>query len=430
MLPRDGAGVNSLKEVLTDRKLKSLLPAPSGKRTMIWDLTVPSFGVRITDKGSAIFIVMKRIKGGGLLRRTIGSAWQVPWQGPKDERLPVSLADAREEARKIIFDISRGIDPKRKLAVESGAAQKKLDNHFERVAEAFIAKHVEKLRSKKNVISAIQNKMIPAWKERAIAEITKGDVIKLVREGADQYPTASYHLLAYIKKLFSWAVAQNCYDIEISPCDHGVTASSLIGKREPRKRILSDAELKRIWETATSMRYPFGDLTQLLLLTGQRLRECANAEWKEIDLEKELWTIPAGRMKGNIAHEVPLSPMVVEQFRSIPRGIGPFVFSTTGGLRPVSGFSKAKIRLDSLLGEDLETWTFHDIRRTMRTGLGGLPVPTNVAELVIAHTQPGMHKIYDLHRYRAEKRQALQLWEGRLQAILDPIAENIVELRT
>ena len=133
----------------------------------------------------------------------------------------------------------------------------------------------------------------------------------------------------------------------------------------------------------------------MLLLTGQRLREVAEMTWQEIDLDKALWTIPPERMKGDAAHEVPLAPMAVEILKSLPRFVGPFVFTTTGGDRPISGFSKMKSKIDSVL-PDVDGWRCHDLRRTTRAGLGGLPVPNNVSELCIGHAQPGLHKVYDL----------------------------------
>ena len=114
-----------------------------------------------------------------------------------------------------------------------------------------------------------------------------------------------------------------------------------------------------------------------------------------------------------------------------------------GGKTPISGFTKAKIALDRLLAEtrakattDGETpaalpgWVFHDLRRTMRTNLSGLPVPDLVAELVIAHAKPGLHKVYDQHAYRDEKRRALDLWAAKLLSIVKPDANNnVVSLR-
>ena len=150
---------------------------------------------------------------------------------------------------------------------------------------------------------------------------------------------------------------------------------------------------------------------QFLLATGQRLREVAEARWDEF--EGALWTIPAARFKTGAAHEVPLSGLALEILRSVPRFEGPYVFTTTGGDRPISGFSKFKARLDKAL-EGMQPWVFHDLRRTMRTRLSSLPVPHNVAELVIGHRQSGLHRTYDRHTYRTEKARALELWAGEL----------------
>ena len=84
-----------------------------------------------------------------------------------------------------------------------------------------------------------------------------------------------------------------------------------------------------------------------------------------------------------------------------------------------------KERIDALT-PGVAAWRFHDLRRTMRTGLGGLPVPNNVAELCIAHAQPGLHKVYDQHGYREEKRRAFDLWAARLLAIVEPGAPGNV----
>ena len=56
------------------------------------------------------------------------------------------------------------------------------------------------------------------------------------------------------------------------------------------------------------MGYPYGPLIRLLILTGQREREVADMVWTEVDFDRALWTIPATRMKGARAHEIPLAP--------------------------------------------------------------------------------------------------------------------------
>ena len=74
-----------MKIMLTDRALRAMKPAAPGTRKMLWDAAVPSFGVRVTDKGKLTFIVMRRLHG-KLARRALG---QYPI---------MTLAKAREAA--------------------------------------------------------------------------------------------------------------------------------------------------------------------------------------------------------------------------------------------------------------------------------------------------------------------------------------------
>ena len=64
----------------------------------------------------------------------------------------------------------------------------------------------------------------------------------------------------------------------------------------------------------------------------------------------------------------------------------------------------------------------------MRTHLSALPIEDRVREQMIAHAQPGLHKVYDLHRYEAEKRRGFELWEQRLRGIVEPAPDNVVAL--
>lgn len=216
----------------------------------------------------------------------------------------------------------------------------------------------------------------------------------------------------------------------------------VIGKKAFRTRILSESELRAFWSATAQLGYPFGPLFRMLALTGQRKSEVANARWSEFDLENDLWRIPANRMKTDALHVVPLTQKVKNLLASLPRFTnGDFLFSTNFGEAPVSGFSKAKTRLDRLMVQSLldiepadrparmESFVLHDIRRTVRTGLSAVPVPDLVRELVIAHSKPGLHKVYDQFAYVEEKRLALQLWANRLESIVDPTPPGVLLLR-
>jgi integrase len=415
-----------MKTLITDRLLRGLKPAPAGKRTVVWDSAVPGLCVRVTDKGTASFSVMRRIRGDKYpMRRVLGVAWPVPF--PAGRPLPYPLSSAREDARAMILDMAKGIDPRETQAAHKQAEAQRKANSFSAVCDEFLRRHVRKLRSAADVEATIRRELIPRWRERPIGEIGRRDVIALIEEIADSgRPAAARKAYALASSIFSYAVARGI--VEASPCT-SVKISTLIGGIEPRQRVLSDGEIRSLWQASEDIEYPGGPFIKLLLLTGQRLREVAGMSWSEIDLEKSLWVIPAERMKANTAHEVPLSAAVVDILKSLPRwATGDCVF-TVNGRTPITGFSKLKSRIDSAMGE-VAHWTFHDLRRTMRTGLGALPIPANVAELCIGHVQVGMHKIYDRHSYRSEKLRAFELWAARVAEIVEPTDDNIVRLKT
>jgi integrase len=232
--------------------------------------------------------------------------------------------------------------------------------------------------------------------------------------------------------LFAHAVRQDL--IEKSPCE-GLEAVELHGAPAARDRVLIDDELRLVWRAAEAAGYPFGPLVKLLLLTGQRRDEIADVRWSEID--GALLTIPAERMKGGFVQTVPLVLAAVEILDRLPRFAGGnYAFSTMGGKRPISGFSKMKARLDTAVaklaaGGPIAPWTLHDLRRTVRTGLSSVGVLPVIAELTIGHKQTGISAIYDRHRYDDEKRTALDAWQNKLLAIVGQTpapAGNVVDL--
>ena len=130
-------------------------------------------------------------------------------------------------------------------------------------------------------------------------------------------------------------------------------------------------------------------------------------------------------MKMDEPFVVPLVPEVVELLKALPRASGDFVFSTTHGQKPISGFSKMKLRLDDLmaeeLGKELQPWCLHDIRRTFRTNLSALPdVTEEIRERLLAHAQDALSEAYDRYDYLDEKRRALELWTARFFGMVKP----------
>jgi len=97
-------------------------------------------------------------------------------------------------------------------------------------------------------------------------------------------------------------------------------------------------------------------------------------------------------------------------------------------------YSTVKAALDARVkalngGKALPRWTWHDCRRTFRTGLSTIGIRPDIAELCIAHRQKGLARVYDQHRFDREKRDAFALWERHLLGIVAPPADNVRPLR-
>jgi integrase len=214
-------------------------------------------------------------------------------------------------------------------------------------------------------------------------------------------------------------------------------------KEKARERVLTDLEVRAIWRACAEMG-AFGRAFRFMLATGQRRSEVGDMECRELDIAKKLWTIPRERVKADRAHEVPLSMLALSILAETPEA-GDHVFATRapqgGGASttPISGWSKAKARLDTLAldelkrlagdGAALPDWHLYDLRRTCATHLARLGVERTVISKVLNHAEGGVTQVYDRYAYEAEKRRALDLWGARLAAIVEGgNAGNVVHL--
>jgi integrase len=405
------------KKILSDRFIKSCKPAPAGRRALYLDGIVPGMGLRVTDRGHKSFVLVARypLQPKHPTPRALGAYGAM------------TLDQARQKARTWLEMIGRGIDPRIDEARQRGEAQRRQLNSFAAVAAEFLDRHASGLKKSAEAKRIIEGEFIKRWGARPITDIMPEEVAAairaIVKRGA---PYQAHNALGYIRRLFSWAIGTHEFGIRASPVEQ-LKPKDLIGKREARERTLLDDELRAVWAAADELGYPYGPVFRLLILTGQREREVSEMSWPEVDPQRQLWTIPTRRMKGDRAHEVPLAPAAAGLIETLPRwNGGDFVFTTTGGAKPINGFSKAKARIDRLSA--VSGWKIHDLRRTMRTHLSALPVEDLVRELVIAHAKPGLHKVYDRHGYQDEKRRCLELWERRLLSIVEPSPPNVVEL--
>jgi integrase len=423
---------------LTDRKLAAFR-ARAGERPELMDSTSPGLGVRVSETGTRTFFLRARFPGSANpVRRALGTYPAMP------------LAEARTKAAEWRVMLKRGIDPRDEEQRQRAKEDQKRKNTFAAVFEDFVAEKLPGERHGRESERDIRRHLLPHWGARPITEIPDLDVIAVIKAKKVTAPMMARSLLTLTRRLFAWAKEQRVYGLAASPCID-LKPGKLIGEKRPRARVFSDDELFALWRAADRMGYPFGCIYKMLILTGLRLNEVADAMWKEIDLRDGTWTIPATRMKGlpskACEHVVPLTDQILQILNSLPRyRAGDYLFSARFGTTPVWISDDVKNRVgrrmlrtlramarrrgDDPARVDLPHWVNHDIRRSVRSRLSRLKITEEAREAVLAHARPGIKGTYDLYDYLPEKHEALELWAARLRDIVAPAPANIVRLQT
>jgi integrase len=369
--------------MLTDAKVAAIKPPAAGQEEHR-DTKVTGLRLRVGAGGKKTWTVRARA-GAKVINKKIGS---YPAMG---------LGAARTAAERLLGALARD------------GSTEAIDRTFGAVAEAW----VDKVAKPKNSSWRLQERrlemhVLPRWRDRKIATLTRADVRDLLDgvEG-DVLPG---RVFAIVKTVFRYALSRDWID-----------ASPVEGVKRPtsdvaRDRVLSMEEVTAIWNAAGLLGFPFGHYLRALALTGQRRTEVAAMRWNDVDLDAATWIIPAKETKSRRAHLVPLSRPLISILRDLPQ-LGEFVF-THDGETHVSGFAKAKARLDSFIaaGEvKVAPWTLHDLRRTAATHMVRLGVSEEVVGRVLNHAPKGVTaKVYALHTYAPEKRNALDRWAAEL----------------
>jgi integrase len=342
----------------------------------------------------------------------------------------IGLKEARDRARKAHVQVANGIDPGAVKRASKIVERTPVDHDLvEKVVAQFLTRHVEKLAPStfREVTRLLNKDVLPAWRGRRLSEIRRPDVHVLLDSIVDRGAARqASRTLSWLKGLASFAV--QCGLIDASPFA-GIKPPG--GEEIPRDRILADSELRALWEAADAMVPPYSAFIQFLVLTGQRRSEVAGMAWREIDLEAKTWTLPAARAKNGVEHQIPLSDLAVEILKALPRIDGSDFVLTISGQNAMRGFSVIKRRLDSLMPQDVRPWVFHDVRRTVASGMARLGINLPVIEKLLNHVSgsfAGIVGVYQRHSFADEKRNAMERWGRHVEALASGEAANIVPM--
>lgn len=331
-------------------------------------------------------------------------------------------------AKKRLAEVTLGRDPaaEKKQAKEAARRAANPDDMIATVFERYETLHLDKKRAstKRGLKNLFKARILPTWGKRRVSEITRRDVVALLDSiVADDAPGAANHVKAALSHFFGW-----CVEREIIPLSPAAGVKRPV-KTKPRTRILSDTELVWAWRAADDIGWPFKQIVQLLILTGQRREEVAGVV--DSELVKSKWMIPGERTKNHRPHTVYLQPIAVDLIAKAPRvnrKCG-FVFSTNGKTAP-SGFSRAKERLDEAMlkiakAESAKVviapWVIHDLRRTFVSGLARLGVKLEVIERCVNHVSGsfgGIVGVYQQHDFADECAAAWKLWADHVETLI------------
>jgi integrase len=390
---------------LTDVSVRNL--KPKAKPYEIPDARARGLRVVVFPSGARSWIVRYRF-GGRTRKLTLQSG--------------LTLAAARLAAADAMHQLQQDHDPGvAKKAARAKAAAAAADT-VQAICSEYMTREGRKLRSAKRRGQELERLVYPAIGSKPITSVTRTDLIRLFDRIEDKNgPVMADIARAILSRVFHWHEGRSEF---VSPITRAVARRKTI-KESARSRVLSDDELRRVWQTAAKASGPFPAIVQFLLFTAARRAEVSEMQWSELDGTD--WVLPAGRHKAKFDVVRPLSKAALDIVNAQPKiADSPFVFTTNGRV-PFRGFTRSKANFDKACG--VTGWCLHDLRRTSRSLMSRAGVISDHAERCLGHAITGVRGVYDRHEFHSEKRHAFEALAAQIGRIVNPAKGNVRALR-
>lgn len=399
MLPQGDTLTRAMpKTHLTARLVQSL--KPTDQRVEYFDGVVGGLALRVSPQGAKSWVLLYRVHR-RLRRWTLGT-------------FPtLSLADARDQARVGLRNVTLGRDPA--LAKRAARAAETVDD----LVTLYITKYAQpRKRSWKEDRRLLTKHVLPAWRHRAVGEIRRRDVREVIDTvAAAGAPTTANRLRAVLHKMFAFAIDDEL--VEVNPVTHVPRPAP----ERRRDRVLTHDELRQLWQHLEAEPLAIAAVFRLRLLTAQRGGEVIELRWADLDLAGAWWTIPGASSKNGLAHRVPLTAPVLKILRGLQTSAPAQAEYVLAGARGKRQLSQATARLG------IPDFRGHDLRRTAASCMASAGVPRLVIGKILNHAEPGVTAVYDRHSYDAEKRSALEEWARTLSGILKQQKPAVLQFR-
>lgn len=331
----------------------------------------------------------------------------------------VSLKAARSARDQAKEALGRGLDPGELRRQERVEAKVVNEGTFEKVAEQLVDKMrreglsdvtIEKARWLLDMANA-------AFGDRPVREIVARDVLAVLKkaEGAGKLETAR-RLRSTISRVFRLAVASGLADTDPTFALKGALATpktthrAAITNLPGMQRLFADIDVYDGQHTTKAA-------LKLLALLVPRPGELRHAHWSEFDLDAQIWSVPAERMKMRRPHRVPLSQPAVAilgDLRTLSDGVGLVFPSMRGRGRPVSE-NTFNVALRTM-GYSGEVMTSHGFRAAFSTiaNEAGQWNPDAI-ERALAHVEANaVRRAYARGEHWEERIRMMEWWAALL----------------
>lgn len=344
----------------------------------------------VKASGAQSWMLRVRIKG---VRRDIGLG----------STKVMTLAEARAKAIELRRQIAQGIDPI--------AEKKKVEDPVPTFADAAHRVHAEQKATWKNGkhqmqwIKTLETYAFPFFGDNLVNAIEGPHIRKALLPIWLSKPETARRVRQRVGAVLDWSYV-NGYRASEAPTRSLSKGLPRQPKDDGHFAAMSYAKIPdfmvQLRERVSVARVAL----EVLILTAVRSGEIRGATWPEVDLEGCLWSIGADRMKMGKAHNVPLSPQVIDAFERAKQFSAPcndLVFPGMKLKRPMSDMTLLKILRDMDAGV-----TVHGFRSAFRDWVAEeTNVPGEVAEAALAHANSNKVEAAYKRTDFLEKRRAL-----------------------
>lgn len=348
---------------------------------------------RYADGGGLWLQVTPRQSGDGVTK-----SWLFRYTSPKTGKPrqcglgslnTVSLTDAREAARQTRILVQSGIDPIDQRKAQRAEAKAKADRPetFRDFAEEFIRLNSDGWKNAKHRqqwSNTLETYVYPVIGGLHVGDVTKQHALAILNPIWTEKPETARRVRSRIETVLDMAIAADARETE-NPARLSVLKFLLPsqGKRSQVRHhpAMPYVEIGAFMAALRKRDDLSARALELLILTGCRTSEVIGARWDEID--GDIWTIPASRMKAGREHRVPLSADALAILKALPViDKNPYLFPGQRKKRPLSNM--AMLKLMDRMG--FGAFTAHGFRSTFRDWAGEqTSYPREVAEAALAH---------------------------------------------